>query len=314
MDEPLAYLNGQLLPADKAVLPIDDAGFALGATVTEQLRTFGGQLFRVDRHLERLGRSLAVCGLAPEISLDEFGRIARKIADHNHRLLEPGDDLGLAIFVTPGPYPAISSGRRGGLTVGLHTFPLAFGLWAAAYTSGVNLVLTPVEQVSSHCWPPELKCRSRMHYFLADRHAAAIERGARALLLDAAGYVTETATANVVIYKAGEGLVTPPRGGVLPGMSLEAVAELASRRGIPFGERPLLPADIATADEMLLSSTPYGIVPVTRFNGRALGSGQPGPVFARLLAAWNELAGLDIAAQAQRFAARRKSPSSQSTS
>jgi branched-subunit amino acid aminotransferase/4-amino-4-deoxychorismate lyase len=305
MDQSVAYLNGQIMPADRAVLPIDDAGFALGATVTEQLRTFAGKLFRVERHLERLGRSLDICGLASPITLAEFGRIAREIAEHNHRLLAPGDDLGLAVFVTPGPYPAIASGRRAQPTVGLHTFPLAFDLWADAYTSGVSLVLTPVEQVPAHCWPPELKCRSRMHYFLADRHAAAIERGARALLLDAAGHVTETATANVVIYQEGEGLVTPPRGTVLGGMSLEAVAELAARLGIRFGERPLLPADVASADEMLLSSTPYGIVPVTRFNGRPIGSGHPDAVFARLLAAWNELAGLDIAAQAQRFAKKR---------
>ena len=143
-----------------------------------------------------------------------------------------------------------------------------------------------------------------MHYYLADRSAAAIERGARALLLNAEGFVTETATANVAIYKEGAGLITPQRGTVLGGMSLEVVAEIAPRLGIPFHERAMVPADVAAADEMLLSSTPYAILPVTRFNGQALGSGKPGPIFTRLLAAWNEIAGFDLAAQAKRFAAR----------
>ena len=104
MDQPIAYLNGQFLPADRAMLPVYDAGFALGATITEQLRTFGGKLFRIEQHMQRLERSLAVCGLTPEIEIGEFASIAGKLVEHNHRLLEPGDDLGLAIFVTPGPY------------------------------------------------------------------------------------------------------------------------------------------------------------------------------------------------------------------
>src|SRR5580692_12685910 len=127
MPQPIAFLNAKILPAQEATLPIDDAGFALGATVTEQLRTFGGRLFRLDRHLGRLSKSLDICSLDPGLTRDDFSRIAQKLVAHNHPLLAPGDDLGLCIFVTPGPYAALSAGRSGGPTVGLHTFPLAFG-------------------------------------------------------------------------------------------------------------------------------------------------------------------------------------------
>ena len=102
MTEPVAYLNGRILPAHLASLPIDDAGFVLGATVTEQLRTFRGRLFRPERHLERLRHSLDICGINPPIDVGEFGRIAGELAGQNHPLLAVGDDLGLAIFVTPG--------------------------------------------------------------------------------------------------------------------------------------------------------------------------------------------------------------------
>jgi branched-chain amino acid aminotransferase len=287
------------------MLPIDDAGFALGATVTEQLRTFGGRLFRLERHLERLQNSLRICGIDAGLSRDEFAAIGEKLVRHNHPLVDPADDLGLCVFATPGTYAAISGGRHSeGPTVGLHTFPLAFGLWAARYAEGVNLVVTPTQQVPAECWPAELKCRSRMHYYLADRQAAAIERGARALLLNADGQVIETSTANIVIYVAGQGLVAPPRSHVLPGVSLEVVIELARGLPIPYSERALLPSDVATAQEAFLTSTPNCLLPITRFAGRPIGDGRPSPIYQQVLAAWNKLVGLDIAAQATRFAHR----------
>ena len=304
MSEPVAYLNGRILPAHLAALPIDDAGFVLGAAVTEQLRTFGGRLFRVERHLARLRHSLEICGIDPGLPLAEFGRIGEDLVARNHPLLAPEDDLGLSIFVTPGPQAALSGGRQASPTVGLHTFPLAFDLWAARYAEGVSLVTTVIQQVPAECWPPELKCRSRMHYFLADAQAAAKEPGARALLLDGRGHVTEASTANIVLYVEGTGLVSPLRKSVLPGVSLEVVIELAGKLAIPFAERELTPADVAAADEAMLTSTPNCLLPVTRFNGRAIGAGRPGPVCARILTAWNELVGLNIAGQADKFSRR----------
>jgi branched-subunit amino acid aminotransferase/4-amino-4-deoxychorismate lyase len=67
----------------------------------------------------------------------------------------------------------------------------------------------------------------------------------------------------------------------------------------------LVPDDLAVADEVLLTSTPWCLLPVTRFEGRPVGRGEPGPVFRRLLTAWSEMVGIDIAAQADRFAARQ---------
>jgi branched-subunit amino acid aminotransferase/4-amino-4-deoxychorismate lyase len=304
MTEPVAYLNGEFLPLSRAALPIDDAGFVVGATVTEQLRTFNGRLFRVERHLQRLEHSLAICDLAPPISIAQFGEIGAELVRRNHPLLESGDDLGLSIFVTPGPYAAIAAGRRAGPTVGLHTFPLAFGLWADAYSTGVSLVTTPIQQTPPACWPPELKCRSRMHYYLADRWAAKNAPGSRALLLDAAGHVVETSTANIILYRPDKGLVTPPRNKVLPGVSMEALFELAAREQITVVERELTPDDVAAAGEVFLTSTPNCMLPVCRFNSRPIGNGQPGLIFRRLLAAWSNTVGLDIAAQAARFASR----------
>jgi len=305
MSEPIAFLAGQWLPVSQTAVSVYDTGFMLGVTVAEQLRTFGGKLFQLDRHLDRLARSLAIVGVDAGMARAEFERTAKELTARNHALLEPADDLGLTIFVTPGAHPAFAGlARQSGPLVGMHTQPLPFGTWAAKYETGDQLVVTSVRQVPDACWPPELKCRSRMHYYLADREARERVAGARALLVDERGFVTEASTANLLIHRAGEGLVSPPRERVLPGISMAVVHDLAGKLAIPFSERDLLPADVAAADEVLLCSTSPCVWSVTRLDGRPITDGRPGPICRRLQAAWSELVGLDIVAQARRFARR----------
>jgi branched-chain amino acid aminotransferase len=284
---------------------VTDAGFMQGVTVAEQLRTFGGKLFRLDMHLARLRRSLDVVGVDPGLTDAEFTQIAGEIAAHNHKLLDPADDLGLTIFVTPGVYPLYAAGSlKPGPTIGIHTVPLPFGAWAAKYQTGESLVVTGVMQVPLACWPPELKCRSRMHYYLADKRAREIEPGARALLLNERGFVTEASTANILANRRSEGLISPPKEHILPGVTVAVIEELAGQLSIPFLHRDLTVDDIAAADEALLCSTSPCIWSVTRLNGQLIGDGRPGPIACRLQAAWNQMVGLDIEAQARRFANR----------
>ena len=128
--------------------------------------------------------------------------------------------------------------------------------------------------------------------------------GARALLLDHRGYVSETSTANAVAFFPNVGLVSPPIDQVLPGISLQVLTELAGRLGIAFTFRALTAEEFSHAAEAFLTSTPNCLLPVTQFNGRPIGAGQPGEVFQQLLRAWNEMVEIDIAGQAERFSAR----------
>jgi branched-subunit amino acid aminotransferase/4-amino-4-deoxychorismate lyase len=305
MPEPIAFLNGQWLPVRQAAVSIYDGGFMQGVTVAEQLRTFGGQLFRLDLHLDRLDRSLAIIGVEPGLSRDDIARIATELTARNHALVQEGDDLGLTIFVTPGPYAAYAAvAPRQGPTVCLHTQLLPFGQWAEKYRSGDALVVAGVMQVPAACWPAELKCRSRMHYYLADRQAREREPGARALLLDDRGFVTEASSANILVHYQGIGLVSPPRERILPGVTVAVVEELAGRLGLAFSHRDLTVDDVAAADEVLLCSTSPCVWSVTRFNGRPISGGQPGPVSRQLREAWSRMVGLDIEEQARRFAQR----------
>ena len=300
---PLAWANGRFVDAADLAVPVGDAGFVLGATVTEQLRTFHGRLFLVAEHLQRLAASLAAVGIAPGVSSDVLADAAARVAASHVASDDPaaGGDLGLVIFVTPGDLPAQHVGRGSAPRVMIHAFPLAHVLWAHAYEQGVALRSVAVQQVPEACWPLHAKVRSRLHYFLADREAHAAEPGARAVVAHADGRISETSTANVAIVVDGT-VLSPPADDALPGVSLAFARRLAEREGIPWRERPLTAADLAAAAEILLTSTPSCILPATRFDGRPVGTGAPGPVYRRLLAAWSADVGLDIAAQARRHA------------
>ncbi len=303
--EPLAYLNGRYIPLSQAAVGIFDVGFLQGVTVAEQLRTFGGRLFRLEMHLARLARSLELIGVDPGVPLAEIGKIATALVEQNRVLLDPDDDLGATIFVTPGMSPTYAAvAPNTGPTVCVHTQPLTFGAWADKYRTGDSLVVTDVRHVPPQCWPPELKCRSRMHFYLADQQARRAQRGARALLLDEQGFVTEASTANVVIYRNDQELVSPPKEHILPGVTVAVLEELAVRLGIAFGNSELTVNDVANADEVLLCSTSPCVWSVTQLNGRPIAGGKPGPVSKRLIQAWSEMVGQDIEAQARRFAGR----------
>ncbi len=304
MNEPVALRNGEFIPQSELTIPVYDTGFMQGVTVSEQMRTFHGVLFRPEQHLARLQNSLTLVGLEDQVSLDRLGQWASELAARNHALLATGDDLALALFVTPGPYAPMAPQGAHGPTIGMHTYPIPFHQWVDLYDHGQPLEVTDVQQVSANCWPTELKCRSRMHYYLADLHARRNDRAARALLLDANGFVNEASTANLVIYRHDEGLVSPPREKILPGVSVAMLRSLAEEARIPFIHREVTVDDVLSADEAILSSTSPCLLPVRSLNGHAIGSNCPGPIFAAALQRWSEQVGVAIMAQARTFAQR----------
>ena len=297
-----AYRNGEWMPFRELTIPVTDAGFIQGLTVAEQLRTFGGRLFRLQDHLQRLRESLEIVGVELPVTWESLEAAASALVKDNHALLPEGSDLGLSIFVTPGPYGAYAWDDSGPI-VAMHTTPLAFSTWSAKYAVGQPLSTVSVRQVPVECWPAALKCRSRMHYFLADREARSKDPESRALLLDIAGQVTEASTANVVFFFPNEGLVTPPADSILPGISMATLEDLAKQAGYTWVQRPLRPEEILGAEEILLSSTSICMLPVLRLDGQVIGAGSPGRVYQQLLADWSTLVGLDIRDQALRFSA-----------
>lgn len=298
--EPLVYLKGRMIPASEAHLAIYDAGVVLGATVTEMVRTFRHQPFRLGDHVDRLYRSLRYTRMDIGLDKGEFQAICEELVEHNAGLLDADGELGLVVFVTAGEY-ATYAGSAGGAavmtpTVCAHTFPLPFEQWAEKMKTGTHVVTPAIRHVPPQCYDPKMKYRSRMHYFLAEKEAAQVDPQAMPLLLDLAGNVTETSGANFLIVENGT-IVSPTLTNILPGISRATVIELAEELGIPFVERDFQVYNVINADEAFVSTTPYCLMPVTRINGVPIADGRPGEIYGRLMDAWSEKVGLDIRAQ-----------------
>jgi branched-chain amino acid aminotransferase len=296
MAERLAYFNGEWIDDCALAIPVGDPGFAMGITITERLRTFGGRVWRQPEHIRRLRRSAEIVGIDAQVA-DELDAAITEFMRRHEPLRAAAeidgveDDWAIVAFATPGV---------GGVpTRCVHGFPLEFAHWAHQYDAGVSLWTSAHRQTPENCWPAELKCRSRMHYYLADQEARRREPDARALLLDQDGYIGEASTANVVIYNEGEGIVSPRMDKVLPGVSVAVLRELAQSEGVPFMERDLSPEEFRAADEAWLSSTSICLLPIVRCDREAMGAGKPGPMYARMLGAWDQAVGLDVAEQAR---------------
>jgi branched-chain amino acid aminotransferase len=295
MTEPLVYLNGRLLPQGQAHLTLHDAGFVMGATCTDLARTFRHRLFRWPDHLCRFRQSCTLAEVPQPVPDEELTRLAEHLVAHNAGLLAADGDLALVVFATPGPV-GYYLGEPGGPgdgppTLGLHTFPLPLSRYARLFGEGARLV---IPTLSAPSLDPRIKQRSRLHWWLAEREARRVDPGASALLLDAAGNVTETAAANFLLVKGGA-VLSPPAGTVLEGVSLRVTRDLCADLSIPFAEMPLRPEDCRQADEALLTSTPYGVAGVRSVDGVPFR--WPGPVLGRLQGAWSALVGIDVVRQ-----------------
>jgi branched-subunit amino acid aminotransferase/4-amino-4-deoxychorismate lyase len=294
----LAYLDGQMRPASEASLALSDAGFVMGVTVTDLCRTVHHKLYRWEDHLTRFRNSCRAAGLNAPLSDEELTRIASELVAHNAALLRPEEDLALLIFITPGPigyYVGLPAGLGDATpTFGMHTFPLPLARYRRLFQEGVRLAVASTRQVPRTSVDPQIKHRSRLHWWLADREVHNRHPGAAAVLLDEHGHLTETVSANLLIVKKGI-VQSPPRDTILPGVSLKVLEELCHDQGLTFVERPLTVVDAKSADEILLTSTPYCLCGVSRFEGAAVP--WPGSLLRLLLTAWGGKIGLDIEKQ-----------------
>ncbi|MBB75105.1 MAG: branched-chain amino acid aminotransferase [Planctomycetaceae bacterium] len=300
MSETIVYLNGRFIPETEAHISLYDMAVVLGATVTEMTRTFHHQPFRLDDHIDRLYKSLRYIGVDVGLPPSDLTEATLRVVKHNAGCTHKEDELGIVHFVTGGEFHEYvgSAGRAARVqpTVCVHTFPIPFHYFAEKLRHGAHVVTPTVRHIPAQCIDPKMKCRSRMHYFLAERQARLVDPDALCLMLDLDGNVTETSGSNFLIVERGT-IVSPPRHLILPGISRATVVDLAAQLKIPFEERLIRLHDVANADEALSTTTPYCLCPVTRINGMPIGNGKPGQVFHRLSDAWSEHVGVDIVRQ-----------------
>jgi branched-chain amino acid aminotransferase len=296
----LVYLNGEFVPADEAKISIFDAAVMLGDMVTESTRTFAHRPFKLEEHIDRLYKSLKVTRINPGMTSGEMHELSLRVLETNLPKVAPGMDLWLVHNISRGRFVAGAdpTKQRSQATIIIHTAPLILTDWVRFYTEGCHAVTPFSRAVPPEALDARIKNRSRMAYTLAEMEVKLVDPQAQSILLDIHGNVAENKGGNFFIYSEGV-LKTPQARSALAGISRATILELAAQLSIPVQVTDFQPYDIYTADEAFFTSTPYCIMPATKFNGLPVGDGQVGSVTKRLLQAWSELVGVDIVAQAQ---------------
>lgn len=297
--KPIAYLNGEFIPAEQCRLPVYDLGIVLSAAVTDFIRTFNGRSYRMEDHVLRLYRSCRYACIDPPITMEETMAVSRRLIEHNLKA-GPGSELGLIYYITAGENSlyAGSAGLSDALkpTVVQHTFPLPFHIWKHVFTDGLHCVTPYVSHVPPEMFSSKIKHRNRMHMWIGEQQARLVDPKAIALFLDGQGNITETGGSNFVIYRDGT-VVSPRRSNILWGVSLQVLSEMVREMGIGFVEDDIQVYDVVNAEEAWVPTTPYCLGPVTRINGIPIGGGKPGPVWRKIVDRWSEIVGKDIYAE-----------------
>ena len=282
MADGIAFVDGQYVPADQAKISVFDIGFTRGDAVYDTVSVWKGWFFRLDDHLARFGRSCAGRRLACPHPPDELGRI---LATCVHRAgLE---DAYVQMIVTRGSFPSMTRRDPRLCQNKFVGFALPY-IWIVSperQEEGIDLAIAGTRRTPAEAIDPRLK-----NFNWADLQQGlfeALDRGAdTAVLCTPGGQLAEGPGFNLWVVK--NGALATPRANVLEGVTRRTVLDLAAELGIAARETDLAPDDLRAADEAFLSSTAGGIMPVSRVDGRPLGSGTPGPLSRRLRALYWE--------------------------
>jgi branched-subunit amino acid aminotransferase/4-amino-4-deoxychorismate lyase len=281
----IAYLNGKYVPSAEAVVSVSDYGFAMGVSLTERLRTFGGELPLLEQHIDRMLTGAEQLGLV-QVQRAELERATREVVRRNLAKVKRGVELSVGICITPGVLPgAVSHGVRDGLpTVVVTADELQAWRWADQYQVGVAMASSEIREIPGQCIPRSIKHRNRLHYYLAEKQVAEKSPGKRALLLDTDGFVSEGTVASVVAIKDGQ-VLRPKSEKVLPSITLSASLRMFEKMNLSVVEKDLTVADFQSAEEVLWLSTSPVVLPVVELDGVQVGT-EDRPVFQGLARRW----------------------------
>ena len=301
------YLNGQFVPETDARVSVFDSALVWGDMVFETTRSFGHRPFKLREHLERLSASMAASDINCGMTLDELEDVTDELVRRNAPLYPADVDFTIVHNVSPGVFALYAdvAPEAGRPTVAIHTWPLIpyIGPMADWFDTGVHAHVPRQHAIPGRLLDPKVKSRSRMHYRLALNEAQRHGADTWAVLVDEDGYLTEGTGSNFFIVRDGV-LLTPEPRHILRGVTRQSILDLAGEIGVPVREANLEPYDVIVAQEAFFASTPFVIMPATRFNDRPVGGGAVGPITLRLLDAFSETVGVDIVAQAKTYGQR----------
>jgi len=278
-EPPFVSVNGRLLPADAPAVGVSDRGLLYGDGLFETLRAYDAAPFLLEEHLERLSASAAELRICDSLEAEAIGRDVAELLRANGLR-----DAYIRITLTRGAHTGrLELEPAARPTVCIVARPLR-PLPPRLYDEGMTAIIASVRQNADSPLP-----RHKTLNYLANLVARteAREQGAdEAILLNTRGEVAEAASSNLFLLSGGR-LITPSlEANILPGITRRVVLRLAEAAGCATEERTVGPDELGRADEVFLTNSIVGIVPVRAIDGRPVGSGAPGPTTRKLHAAY----------------------------
>jgi branched-chain amino acid aminotransferase len=277
------FISGKLYDKEDAKISVYDHGLLYGDGVFEGIRSYGGRVFRLQKHLDRLYASARAIRLEVPMAKDALAAAvvdtlkANGIRDGYIRLVvtRGAGYLGLDPRKTSNPQVIIITDR-----IELYS--------AELYDKGLSIVTASTIRNHPNALSPRIKSLNYLNNILAKIEG--VDAGAaEVLMLNIKGEVAECSGDNVFVVQKGAVLTPPTDAGILEGITREAVMELARDASLTVRELALTRHDIYIADECFLTGTAAEVVPVVKCDGRVIGSGQPGPITRDLRARFLEL-------------------------
>jgi branched-chain amino acid aminotransferase len=277
----VAFVRGHYVPIAEAAIPITDWGFLRSDAAYDVVTVWEGAFFRLDAHLERFQKSCARFRLDPGLPSAQITDILTQCVR-----LSGLKSSYVEMICTRGQPPWASRDPRQAVNQ-FYAFAVPY-VWIANEEQrkrGLHVQVSDVERISPRSVDPTAK-----NYHWNDMTMGllgALDAGAESVLLtDGAGNVVEGPGFNVFSVK--NGVITTPDRGVLEGITRRTVIEMAQFRGIPVQLGALSAAALRASDEVFLSTSGGGVLPVTKVDNQAIGSGSPGPVTQALVAMYWE--------------------------
>jgi branched-chain amino acid aminotransferase len=267
------WIDGAITDGSEARISVLDHGFLFGDGVFEGIRITGRRVFRLPDHLRRLGASARAVGIALPLAPDELAKLVLETARAHGR-----DEAYARLIATRGIGDLGVDPTKCGAP---RLFCIVDDVRIFApevMARGLHLVTASVRRPALDALDPNVKSLNYLPSVLARREAR--QRGAdEALVLNARGTIAEAAVANVFVARDGALRTPPVTDGALPGITRASVLEIAAALGIDAREASLGRADLFAADEVFLTGSGAGLVPVGRFDGAPIGDedGPPPP-------------------------------------
>lgn len=294
----VAWFNGSFMPEGQVLIPFRDRSWKYGDGAFDMTRTFNGQPFRLKEHIDRFYRSLRYLRIDPGLAPREMIALSEEVVRRNEHLRLAVGDWWVGQRVSRGVDAVGDEGwEHTGPNVVVEVVPLPLKKRAKCFRDGADVMVTAVRRTSPTMLSPRAKMHNYLNMIVAEMPVKAATPDAWAVLLDENGNLAEGLGSNIFVVRSGK-LFTPREHYVLPGVSRQMTMDLAGALDIPCEERDLDMFDAETADEMFLTSTSLCILPVRTFNGGVVADGTvPGPITARLMAAYGDAVGCDFVRQ-----------------